>query len=205
MQMRVIDWAQRSKHFQRVEASSASRTTSQLLRDALDLATNLRGIGWDYGANCPKELSTPITSFHPLDSLLRSIFYAASFDICITSARTLSVPITGQSATLFDDSLPPLPRYAKAVLITLFTGTSIFSGMNSIYQLTSVVGVVVFRQAATEWPALFDTPFISTNLGDFWGKRYQIKINPDHSLCIDSSSDGIRCFVEYSWLLGENQ
>ncbi len=47
-----------------------------------------------------------------------------------------------------------------------------YCALQSEYDAATLIGVVVFRQDPSEWPPLFDDPWLSTSLSQFWARRW---------------------------------
>ncbi|KAI9462731.1 membrane bound O-acyl transferase family-domain-containing protein [Boletus coccyginus] len=114
--------------------------------NALDLTVNLRGIGWD---GFPSK-HTPTPNFQAESRLI----------FALLSLRRLTVfglilDILCRCGTIFDLSLTPAERYTKSFIITLLSGPIAY------------LLVMLFT-----WPPLFDSPWLSTSLTSFWGRRW---------------------------------
>ncbi|KAF9223536.1 hypothetical protein BS17DRAFT_146814 [Gyrodon lividus] len=145
--------------------------------NAWDLVANLRGIGW----NWPQGLHIPKASFQVESrlaffvlSLCRLFLFTVAFD---TTARCVSwfgpdTFGTSKGGTIFDPSLPPLTRYLRSSAITALSGISAYLTIEAVYQLHAVEFVILFRQYPSQWPPLFDAPWMSTSLSSFWGRKW---------------------------------
>ena len=152
-------------------------SVSTAMWNAWDLIANLRGIGW----NGPRRMHIPAPYFlvesrpiFVLLSLSRAIFLILVFDAlgrCLRSLgpNTFGTPTGG---TIFDPSLAPLERYMKSSIITLITGSGIYLAIETGYQLHAALFTILFQQHPSQWPPLFDSPFLSTSLTSFWGRRW---------------------------------
>jgi hypothetical protein len=65
-----------------------------------------------------------------------------------------------------------LLRSFKSTALTFCTGICIYTGINTIYHLFTVLGVLFLGQGPSDWPVLFNSPLSATSLVDFWGKRW---------------------------------
>ncbi|KAG2111523.1 membrane bound O-acyl transferase family-domain-containing protein [Suillus discolor] len=145
--------------------------------NAWDLSVNLRGIGWDWtkGLRIPKSsFGTESTSKFLLGTLAKLLFNTLAFDAASRAAHYLSPEIFGSTEgdTIFDASLPPLSRYTRSAIITILSGLAVYFMVESLYQIYTIVFVLLFRQAPSQWPPLFDTPWLSTSLTSFWGRKW---------------------------------
>lgn len=81
----------------------------------------------------------------------------------------LGVP-SGRS--IYYEQLPPIPRYLLTFMITIATSMVIETHMTSLYSILTLFAVGFLGHSPTLWPPLFDNPWISTSLHEFWGKRW---------------------------------
>ncbi|KAH0830210.1 membrane bound O-acyl transferase family-domain-containing protein [Lanmaoa asiatica] len=152
-------------------------SVSSAMWNAWDLVVNLRGIGW----NEPQKMHIPTPYFQvksrlifSLLSLGRSIFLVLVFDIMNRTIRSFGPDTFGtpKGGTIFDPSLPPSERYMKSLIVTLLSGISGYIIIEAGYQLHAALFTVLFQQHPSQWPPLFDSPWLSTSLASFWGRRW---------------------------------
>ncbi|KAJ2927097.1 hypothetical protein H1R20_g9973, partial [Candolleomyces eurysporus] len=129
-------------------------TVSQVALDAFDLASNLRGIGWNWskGLVIPKETrpTHSRTSF-VLATLLRSFIFVLIFDslhFCVQSFGPSTIGSSG-GHTIFDENLPPLQRYTRSTVISTCAGLAICFGIQIGYNFLTLGG----------YPAVSEPPF----------------------------------------------
>jgi len=58
------------------------------------------------------------------------------------------------------------------MLLTYLSGLTICVGIQLGYYMLSFWGLLVFRNDPTEWPPIFDSPWLSTSLAEFWAQRW---------------------------------
>lgn len=145
------------------------------LWDACNLLINARGYGWNWAQEFPSE-TRPTSS---KTAFLSSTFMSALqhfliADMALNAVRFSSPSTFGSPAggTIFDPSLPSVHRYARSTLITLLSGITVNSSLQTIYDLSTIIGVLVFRQRPAQWPPIFDSPWHSTSLTMLWSKRW---------------------------------
>lgn len=150
---------------------------TQSLKDATDLCFNLRGIGWDWshGLKVPPETrDTSSRSRFILSTIWWTLQSTFLFDISLYAVQWFSPTTFGSPAggSIFEDTLPPLMRYARAASITTLFGFVAYWMIDCLYHGFTIVGVLIFKQHPSEWPPLFDRPFLSSSLNEFWSTRW---------------------------------
>ena len=138
---------------------------------------NTRGIGW----NWPRGLVVPKPAFETdsriifvLLSSARLAFHALAFDACIQVVRMLSPDTFGSlnGGSLFDHALPPLLELLRAVFVSLLVVWMAYFAMQWSYQFLAIICIVLLQQRPSQWPPLFDSPWLSTSLTELWGRRW---------------------------------
>ncbi|KAI9462850.1 hypothetical protein BJY52DRAFT_1255597 [Lactarius psammicola] len=74
--------------------------------------------------------------------------------------------------TIFNPHIDPLPRAALAAVLTLCGGIIVYTSMDALYHMATLVGRVLLRQPAAAWPALSARPWTATSIEDFWSFRW---------------------------------
>ena len=145
--------------------------------NAWDLLVNLRGIGWNWPQRM--HISTPYFQVESrlifvLLSLFRLPFLAFVYDILRRSVHSLGPDTfaTPKGGTIFDSSLTPPERYMKAFIVTALSGANAYVSIELTYQAHAALFTILFRQYPSQWPPLFDSPWLSTSLTSFWGQRW---------------------------------
>jgi hypothetical protein len=178
--LRSIDWTFAKKPLRRynspVEGQHAAPTERPLsipnvLLDALDLICNLRGIGWSWSYKPFPSMSTRSTSIPVIIAklLFKLVVFDASQYVLQYFRPTIDVPA---GDTLFDPALSMVPRCAWATFYTLLGGVVVFVTVDVVYHMATLVGRILLRQSAWQWPPLFDRPWTSTSITDCWGFRW---------------------------------
>jgi Membrane bound O-acyl transferase family len=145
--------------------------------NALDLMFNLRGIGWTWskGLRFPPETrptnSTPAFLLATMISFVQHVILLDGLQYIVQSfsPSTFGSPAGG---TIFDPSLPPFHRYARSSLITMLSGLVIYCAIRLCYDFCTLCGIILFRQYPAQWPPIFNQPWQSTSVSDFWAKRW---------------------------------
>lgn len=159
------------------ESSTKNKQNSFLptwLTDAIDTFTSLRGIGWEFGKDIyvpPETRSLEKVAFLK-ETAAQILINLIKIDIM--SSLQVLVPNLGtvQGGSIFLPSLSPLPRYTLSTLIHIQTGVQALAAINTTYDILTLFGVGVLGQSPSLWPPLFDNPWISDSLHDFWGRRW---------------------------------
>jgi hypothetical protein len=171
--IRAIKWTFQSIPYERINKSNLSSTYSQILLDASDLSLNLRGIGWSWRLpNTPKESRSSLTFF--FHTLVSSLFHLILLDVAHRSVQLFG-PDTIDSVvgcSIFDPSLPPLHRYFCSTLITFMVGFMIYASIQAIYQIFALFSLIFLCHSPSQWPPLFDHPWLATSLSQFWSRGW---------------------------------
>ena len=178
--MRGTVWAVAREPFRRQSPSNKHRkldSESAVFWNAWDLMCNTRGIGW----NWPRGLIVPKPAFETdsrfvfvLLSAAQLVLHALGFDACRQIIRTFSLETFGSlnGGSLFDHTLPPLLEFLRSVLVSFLAIWMTYFSMQCSYQFMAIVCIVLFQQRPSQWPPLFDSPWLSTSLSELWGRRW---------------------------------
>ena len=179
MALRSVSWTFASKPLRRynppIEGQHApiERPLSipNVLLDALDLICNMRGIGWSWSYKPFPSMSTRSTSIPVITAklLFKLVVFDASQYLVQYFRPTVDFPA---GDTLFDPTLSMVPRCAWAIFYTFFGGIVVFVTIDVAYHMSTLIGRILLRQSAWQWPPLFDRPWTSTSITDWWGSRW---------------------------------
>ena len=145
--------------------------------DALDLASNFRGHGWEWsrGLHLPRETRPSNRMAFVFCAFLSSVAHALICGVlhrAVLSLVPMGVgPLPGGS-TIFDETLPFPMRYLRASIISVVAALEIHSGVQACYNLGTIAAILVLGQDPAQWPAVFDAPWRATSVSDFWGRRW---------------------------------
>ncbi|KAF8554429.1 hypothetical protein OG21DRAFT_1412637 [Imleria badia] len=146
------------------------------IMDALDLATAFRGHGWEWSRRLyiPRE-TRPANRlafvFHTFPSVVAHALICGVFHRAVLSLVFIGVG-NNQGSTLFDETLPFPVRYLRASIISIFTAIATYAGMRTVYDLCTILAIILLGQDHAQWPPAFDAPWRATSLSDFWGRRW---------------------------------
>jgi hypothetical protein len=165
-------------------SSKARFSISSVLLDAFDLLFNLREIGWLHSSKSSPRRSRG-TAAPPPESIL-SVFVTLLFNFTVLDAAQYVMQRAGPTihnnvsdgSSLFDPNLSFFPRNAWAAFAGIFGGLWAYSLVETIYRATTLIGRVLFRQAASQWPPPSRRPWLSTSIGEYWSVRWHQVFRP---------------------------
>ncbi|KAI0297625.1 hypothetical protein B0F90DRAFT_1634028 [Multifurca ochricompacta] len=144
---------------------------SNVLLDGIDLLFNQRGIGWSWSANPFPGRNAPPLSIGSI--LARLLIKITMFDAALYLLQ-LACPSVNQprGGTLFDPSLTFWPRIAAAGFAATCGGAWSYASVDSMYHLATLIGRIILRQPASQWPPISRRPWMATSIQEFWGFRW---------------------------------
>ena len=153
-----------------------ANSSPSAIMDALDLASNFRGHGWNWSGGLPIPRETRPTNRIAFASYaLLSVVIQAFIGAAVYQAMhlfTTGVAFNTEVPTIFDKTLPFIARYIRASIISALAAWVTYSGMQLKYNLLAVIGILLFRQDPAQWPPIFDSPWWATSLNDLWSRRW---------------------------------
>ncbi|KIJ08736.1 hypothetical protein PAXINDRAFT_102467 [Paxillus involutus ATCC 200175] len=157
--------------------NAGSSSISTALWNAWDLLLNVRGVGWNWsrGITFPQPaLDTRSRTAFVLLSAVRFAVYALASDATFQAIRMFSPEEFSSSAggSIYDPSLPPILQLLRCLTISALTICMINFGLQWAYQLQAILFVALLQQRPSQWPPLFDSPWLSTSLSDLWARRW---------------------------------
>ncbi|KAF9237189.1 membrane bound O-acyl transferase family-domain-containing protein [Melanogaster broomeanus] len=188
--MRSAVWATAQEPYRRIDGSippgsyqgdeykGLSANIATALWNAWDLLLNLRGVGW----NWPRGLAFPKAAFETrsrvtfvLWSAVRLVFHVVAYDATLQAIRMFSpedFSSAGHGGSIYEASLPPILQLIRCFMISAFTVLMTYFALEWCYQLLTILFVTLLQQHPSQWPPLFDSPWLSTSLSDLWGRRW---------------------------------
>lgn len=179
--MRGTVWAVAREPFYRQSPSKKSNKSdlsiSTAFWNAWDLMLSTRGIGW----NWPQGLTVPKPAFETdsriifvLWSAAQLTFHAFGFDACLQTIRILSPETFGSldGGSLFDHTLPPILELLRSVFASFLTVWMAYFAIQWSYHFLAILCTILFQHHPSQWPPLFDSPWLSTSLSELWGRRW---------------------------------
>ena len=173
---RTLDWTLAKGPL--VRHLRPANSSSSTLMDALDLASNFRGHGWEwsgYRSYIPRETRPTNRMAFVFYTFLSAVVHALLCGALHRAVLTLAPVGVGSNpdgSTIFDETLPFLVRYLRATTITLFTALAIYAILQMAYDSFTLPGILVLGQDPAQWPPAFDAPWRATSLSAFWGHRW---------------------------------
>lgn len=170
MTVNTVSWSSSKKPL--VRYLRPVNSSPSIVTDVLDLVTTLRGHGWNWsrGLHVPHETRPTNRMTFALYSLFSAIVHAL---MCGSLSRAIYVWTGGdKGSSIFDETLPFFARYLRSSIISILAGFQIYTVMQMGYDASTVINVLLFRQDPIRWPPLFDKPWCSTSLNEFWSHRW---------------------------------
>ncbi|KAF8316131.1 hypothetical protein DL93DRAFT_2227042 [Clavulina sp. PMI_390] len=157
-------------------------STFFFIYDGFELLHVIRGFDWQFGVEIgirkPRNWAPTSSRVSFVLKTLLSIFtYFLSCDVAQTIIH--AAPLCGealcgaQGRSMFSfggDNL--VARYAISTLLHFMSGILVIYGFEVINSVLSIFVVFFSGSDPSDWPPLFDDPWISTSLHDLWGKRW---------------------------------
>ncbi|KAF8126059.1 hypothetical protein EV363DRAFT_1174827 [Boletus edulis] len=173
--IRTFDWSLEKEPLSR--ALYPAKGPRSTLMDALDLATTLRGHGWDWsrGVYIPRETRPTNRRGFTFHVILSGAIHALSCGVLYSAIRSFSLTTglgTPSGGSIFDETLPFYVRYLRGSIISTIVVWADCAAIQTCYDLCTIIGVLIFRQDPAQWPPAFDAPWSATSLSDFWGRRW---------------------------------
>ncbi|CDO70746.1 hypothetical protein BN946_scf184798.g61 [Trametes cinnabarina] len=133
----------------------------------------MRGVGWDFGtyvpiprSNRPAERQAYIRA--TIKDIVRNVLLVDVLDTAVKQ-----VPgITATGGSIFLQELPPLQRYALSTILHISHGLMVYAGVCNVYDITSLIGVVLFHQSPSLWPPICGSLLEARSLHGFWAKAW---------------------------------
>jgi hypothetical protein len=178
MALRSVAWTFAKKQLRRynppVEGQHATPierplSIPNLLLDAFDLTWNKRGIGWSWSHKPFPKTSTRSTFIPVILAKLLVKLVALGVSHYLMHHFLLDGPA---GDTIFDPTLSMVPRCAWAAFSTVCGAVMVYITLDMIYDIAMLIGRILLRQSAWQWPPLFDHPWMSTSITEFWSFRW---------------------------------
>ncbi|KAJ7903697.1 membrane bound O-acyl transferase family-domain-containing protein, partial [Mycena olivaceomarginata] len=147
------------------------RQERQLALDAADLTLNLRGVGWNFSAGMKIPAHTrplaPTSAYLAATGRCLAI-HIVGFDFVHYFSQLLA-PTGGIYDMAISD---PLVRNLRATLLTILVGLCIYGAIQVGSDAFTVIGITLLGQPPSQWPPMFDSPWLATSVTEFWAARW---------------------------------
>ncbi|KAJ7274541.1 membrane bound O-acyl transferase family-domain-containing protein [Mycena haematopus] len=143
----------------------------KLALDAADLTLNLRGVEWNFSAGMKLGLiRRPLAPSRYLAAKARSLaIHIVAFD-CLHCFSQLLTPVGG---SIYDMTISNhFLRNLRSTVLTILVGLCIYSAIHIGSDASALIGIGLLGQSPSQWPPMFDSPWLSTSLTEFWAARW---------------------------------
>ncbi len=155
--------------------SRMQRIFPQWFLDICDVSLSTRGLGWKFGKGVPipEDRRSRERGAFLRETAITAIIHWCLLDAVLSTLSLLPGVGTPPGGSIYYDKLSPVPRHLLAfALTTISGGIGLLSSMIMEYSVLTIFAVVVRGHSPSSWPPLFDHPWKSTSVHDFWGKRW---------------------------------
>ncbi|KAJ7022603.1 membrane bound O-acyl transferase family-domain-containing protein, partial [Mycena alexandri] len=163
---------------QRRRESPTAMTPKQIALDAVDLTFNIRGYGWNFASSmkvAPQTRPLTPTSMFLAAAAKSLLAHILIFDFFHYISQILGSDTVGSTVggSVYDAAISnPLTRQSRATLLTILVGLLIYGAIQISHDAYCIISVAIFRQNPSDSPPLFNAPWLSTSLTDFWAARW---------------------------------
>ncbi|KAI1787882.1 hypothetical protein LXA43DRAFT_975059 [Ganoderma leucocontextum] len=151
----------------------AGKLLPRALYDALEIGLAMRGVGWDFGRSLyipsgewPSERNAFIKA--KLWNFTRNELYVDVWE----TIEKLTPGVSSNGGTIFLPHLPPLQRYAYSTFLQLGHGLLIVAGMSNVYDMFSLIGVLLCGSKPEDWPSMMGDLWAVRSLHEFWSQGW---------------------------------
>ncbi|KAF8316130.1 hypothetical protein DL93DRAFT_794859 [Clavulina sp. PMI_390] len=145
--------------------------------DAFELLFTFRGFDWQFGIETgirrPREwLPATSRALFALKSVFIVLRDLLLCDIIQTTIHMASLGGIERGSMFAFGGGNLILRYSVSTTLHILSGVAVMYRLEFIYTVFSLIGVLLCGSNPSSWPPLFDSPWISTSLHDFWGRRW---------------------------------
>ncbi|KAJ7659932.1 membrane bound O-acyl transferase family-domain-containing protein [Mycena rosella] len=164
---------------QRIRGTTPQHTRRQIALDAADLTFNLRGVGWNFSAVNKLKLPPYTRPLAPTSAFLIPTFFSLVAHIIMADFMQYACQLFGPNTvgstaggSIYDMTTNPSIRYLRSTTLTLLVGLIIYGAIQIGHDAFSIIAVTLLGQSPAEWPPIFQSPWLSTSLTEFWAIRW---------------------------------
>jgi hypothetical protein len=139
--------------------------------DALDLMCNKRGIGWSWSDKPFPKANARSTSIPVI--IAKLLIKLVVLDVSHYLMQHFLPSVDGSTVdTIFDPTLSMVPRCAWAAFSTVCGTVVVYTAIEIYYHVATLIGRILLRQLAWQWPPISNRPWLSTSITEFWSFRW---------------------------------
>jgi hypothetical protein len=143
-------------------------SVTNVLLDALDLFFNQRGIGWSWSSRPFPRDSIPPPSITSI--LVKTLLKFTVLDTSQYISHLISPSIDNTGGGGFLNAT--LPRTALVLFATFIHALWAYAQLELMYHVATLIGRILLRQPASQWPPFLRRPWMATSIREFWGVRW---------------------------------
>lgn len=105
-------------------------------------------------------------------TVIRITLYYIATDILESLIKVAPGGGSHNGGSIFVDGMPSLQRYLFSTMIHSATGLTFLAGFTMLHEIGALLDVWLLGHSPTNWPPIFDAPWLSTSLSQFWSRRW---------------------------------
>ena len=107
-------------------------------------------------------------------SIIANLFFkSVLFNISLYLVQHIQPSVDDPAGdTIFNPALGMLPCWALAGLYSLCGGMVVYTNVDMLYHISTLIRHIVLQQPVWQWPPRSNRLWTSTSIADLWGSRW---------------------------------